>query len=141
MQALVTAALHPKITAALAGLPAGCDMRGPEIGRLGGWPQWYGRTDGKDAAKVRRTSDYFDVVHFAAQIKCPVLIGAGLADDVCPLEGIVAAYNQIRAPKELIILPSASHNNENGSHEPYNDRCYKKWLPALQQGKRPLVKQ
>jgi cephalosporin-C deacetylase-like acetyl esterase len=141
MQALVTAALHPKITAALAGVPAGCDMRGPEVGRLDGWPQWYGRTEGKDPAKVRRASDYFDVVNFAPRIKCPVLIGAGLADDVCPLEGIVAAFNQIRTPKELIILPTASHNNENDSHDPYNHRCYKVWLPILQQGKLPPVKQ
>jgi len=70
MQALMTAGIYPKITVALAMVPAGCDMLGPAVGRKGGWPQWYDNTDGKDAAKVRETSRYFDVANFAPRIKC-----------------------------------------------------------------------
>ena len=91
MQALVTAALHPKVTAALASVPAGCDMRGPDAGRLPGWPMWYWNVGDKDPAKVRRAREYFDVVNFAPRIKCPVLVGIGLIDEVCPPEGILAA--------------------------------------------------
>jgi cephalosporin-C deacetylase-like acetyl esterase len=134
MQALVTAALHPKITAALATVPAGCDMLGPLVGRKGGWPQWWDWTSGKAAGAVHEASRYFDVANFACEIRCPVLVSAGLRDDVCPPEGILAAFNQITAPKELVLLPRGAHGDENNSHAPYNTRCYEAWLPALRAG-------
>lgn len=134
MQALVTAGLHPKISAALASVPAGCDMLGPVVGRKGGWPQWYEWTAGKDAGRVLATSRYFDVTHFAPDIRCPVLVSAGLRDEVCPPEGILATTSLIRTPKEVIILPAAGHQNENGSHGVYDARCYADWLPALRSG-------
>ncbi len=40
MQTLMIAGLHAGVTAALACVPAGSDMLGPDIGRKGGWPQW-----------------------------------------------------------------------------------------------------
>ena len=135
-QSLVTAGLHPKITAALASVPAGCDMLGPDAGRKGGWPQWYSNVNpGKDAAKVREASRYFDVANFAPSIKCPVLVGVGLLDETCPPAGIFATMNQITSPKEIVILPNGGHQDENGSHGHYNRRCYSEWLPVLQQGK------
>jgi cephalosporin-C deacetylase len=134
-QTLVTAALHPRITAALAAVPAGCDMLGPEVGRKGGWPQWYDWTAGKDPAKVHEASRYFDTVNFASRIKCPVLVGLGLIDEVCPPAGVLAAANQISAPTEVVILPLSGHQDVNGSQQAYNDRCYGAWLPALREGK------
>lgn len=141
MQSLMAAALCPEITAALAVVPAGCDMLGPAVGRKGGWPQWYSNTEGKDPAKVREASRYFDVANFAPRIKCPVLVALGLKDEVCPAEGILAAVNQIRSPKELIIMPGAEHQEINGSHGAYNRRCNEDWLPALRQGKPAPVNQ
>jgi cephalosporin-C deacetylase-like acetyl esterase len=141
MQSLMTAGLRPKITAALAIVPAGCDMLGPVVGRRGGWPQWYANTEGKDPAKVREASRYFDVANFAPRIKCPVLVALGLKDEVCPAEGILAAVNQIRSPKELIIMPGAEHQEIKGSHGAYNRRSNGDWLPALRQGKPAPVNQ
>jgi cephalosporin-C deacetylase len=135
MQSLMTAGFYPKITAALAIVPAGCDMLGPVVGRKGGWPQWYACTEGKDPAKVHEASRYFDVANFAPRIKCPVLVGLGLIDETCPAAGILAAVNQIRSPKEVIIIPGAEHQEINGSHGAYNRRCNGDWLPALRQGK------
>ena len=43
----------------------------------------------------------------ARQIKCPVLIGCGLRDDLAPPASVLAAANVITSPKELIILPIA----------------------------------
>jgi cephalosporin-C deacetylase len=138
-QALMTAGFHPKITAALASVPAGCDMLGPVAGRSPGWPQWYFKTDpGKDPEKVRETSRYYDVANFTPRIKCPVLIGVGLIDEVCPPAGIFAAANQIESPKEVIILPAGAHHDERDSHGAYNRQCYNIWLPALREGKSPL---
>ena len=134
-QTLVTAGLHPKITAALAEVPAGCDMLGPDAGRAPGWPMWYWQTQGKDAQKVHESSRYFDAVNFASHIKCPILVGAGLIDEVCPPAGVSAAVNQIHAPKELIFFPYGGHQDENHTHAAYTQRCWGDWLPALRQGK------
>jgi cephalosporin-C deacetylase-like acetyl esterase len=116
-------------------------MLGPAVGRRGGWPQWYANTEGKDPAKVREASRYFDVANFAPRIKCPVLVGLGLIDETCPAAGILAAVNQIRSPKEVIIIPGAEHQEINGSHAAYNQRCNGDWLPALRQGKPAPVNQ
>lgn len=135
LQALMTAGFHPKVTAALASVPAGCDMLGPDIGRAPGWPQWINNAGNKDKNKVREASRYFDVANFASRIKCPVLIGCGLIDETCPPEGIIAAANQIQSHKELILLPVAGHQNENNSQAAYEKRCWSAWLPALREGK------
>lgn len=141
MQALMTAGFHPKITAALASVPAGCDMLGPDVGRQAGWPMWYWKTEGRDAKKVREASRYYDVINFIPKVKCPVLVSAGLIDTVCPPAGIIAAFNQIRAPKEIVILPNGDHIGINDSHAAYNARCWGKWLPALREGKAAPVNQ
>ena len=140
-QTLVTAAIHPRVTAALALVPAGCDMLGPKVGRAPGWPQWFDRTQGKDEAMVREASRYYDVVNFAPRIKCPVLVGFGLVDEVCPAEGVMAAVNQITAPKEFVILPLSEHQEIDGSQQAYSRRVYGVWLPAIRLGKPIPVKQ
>ena len=106
-QSLVTAALHPKITAMIAVAPGGCDITAPLAGRgdsfpflLSGWP----RAANQEA--VVEAGRYYDVVNFASRIKCPALVSLGLIDTVCWPVGIYAAYNQIPGPKELVVLPT-----------------------------------
>ena len=124
------------VTAVLPFLPAACDMLAPEVGRASGFPNWYVQTwGGRDAKKVRDASRYYDPVNFARRIKCPALIGLGLHDDLAPPSSVLAAANVITAPKEIVILPRAGHQDERGSQKPYNDRAYGAWLPALRQGK------
>jgi cephalosporin-C deacetylase-like acetyl esterase len=139
LQTLMIAGLHPKITAAMALVPAGCDMLGPQIGRRGGWPQWYDNVDGKDPAAVHNASRYYDVVNFAARIKCPVLTGLGLRDETCPPAGVLAAVNQIRSPKKILILPLSAHQDSKGSQAPFRDERDHVWLPALRDGKMPPI--
>ena len=140
-QALMTAGFFPGITASLALVPAGFDMLGPEVGRKGGWPQWYDQTEGKDPVKVHETSRYFDVANFIPKIQCPVLVGIGLLDETCPPEGILAGLNQLQTPKEVIILPRSGHQDWHGTQEPFKIRREKIWLPALRMGKKaPLNK-
>jgi len=138
LQSLMTAGLHPKISASLALVPAGFDMHGPAVGRKGGWPQWYSTINNKDAEKVREASRYFDVANFVPGIKCQVLVGIGLLDETCPPEGIYAGINQLTSEKEVILLPNSGHQNKNDSQQPYYDRAEKEWLPALLRGKKPL---
>ena len=140
-QALALAGLRSDdVTAVTPFLPAACDMLAPEVGRASGFPNWYVQTwGGRDAKRVRDASRYYDPVNFARNIKCPVLIGLALHDDLAPPSSVLAAANVITAPKELVILPRAGHQDERGSQKPYNDRLYGAWLPALRQGKRGPV--
>ncbi len=141
-QTLMIAGLHPeKITAALALVPAGCDMLGPDTGRKGGWPQWYDWTTGKDPQKVHEASRYYDTANFTPHIQCPVLVGLGLIDETCPPAGVLAAVNQIQSPKEVVILPKSGHQDNHGTQAFYNQRRYGAWLPALRQGKPAPVNQ
>jgi cephalosporin-C deacetylase len=133
LQSLVTASLHPKISAVLACVPAGCDLNGPEAGRLPGWPMWHWNTKGKEESKVRNTARYFDVVNFASRITCPVLVGVGLIDSVCPSPGVFSACNQIKSAKEIVVLPEGEHGDKNGSHQAYYTR-FNAWKDALAKG-------
>jgi cephalosporin-C deacetylase-like acetyl esterase len=135
----MTAGLHPEnITAVLALVPAGCDTLGPEVGHATDFTRWYFNTEGgKDPDKVRQASRYYDTANFASLIKCPVLVGVGLKDEVCPPAGVFAAVNQIASPKELIILSKSGHQNVNGSQAPYDKRRWDAWLPALRKGLAP----
>jgi cephalosporin-C deacetylase-like acetyl esterase len=107
-------------------------MTGPVVGREPGWPKWYWKTEGKDEAKVRRASQYYDVVNFASRIKCPVLVGVGLLDQTCPCAGVYAALNAMTSPKEVVLLPRGEHQDRHGSHAPYYAR-FGAWLAALRQ--------
>jgi len=141
MQTLITAGMHPKITAGLALVPAGCDLLGPVAGRRAGWPNWYDNVSGKDPAKVREASRYFDACNFAPRIKCPMLIGLGLIDETCPPAGVLAAANQITSHKEIVILPKSGHQNVRDSQAAFTRRKENAWLPALQLGQAPPVNQ
>jgi cephalosporin-C deacetylase-like acetyl esterase len=58
-----------------------------------------------------------------------------LHDDLAPPASVLAAANVISAAKEVVVLPRAGHQDENGSQRAYNDRAYGAWLPALRAGK------
>jgi cephalosporin-C deacetylase-like acetyl esterase len=139
LQTLVTAALHPKVTAALACVPAGCDFAGSKAGRYAGWPHWYDLVGNKDRSKVEEAAGYYDLVNFAPRIKCPVLIGTGLIDETCPPTGVLAAHNQLKCPKEIIIMPRSTHHGGGNTQAAYDQR-QSAWLAELQAGRAAPVK-
>lgn len=139
MQALMLAGLHPKITAAIANVPAGCDLSGDQADRRAGWPQWNRHTQGKDPAKVRQASGYYDVVNFVSRIECPTYIALGLIDQVCPPEGIFVAANQIKAKKKVLVMVDSDHQGTNNTQQAFYETCYGKWLPALREGREPAA--
>jgi cephalosporin-C deacetylase-like acetyl esterase len=140
-QTIALAGLHPDgITAAMPFVPAACDMYAPSIGRASGFPVWWNQTWGdRDAKKVREASKYYDPCNFASRIKCPVLTGTGLQDDLAPPASVLAAVNQITSPKRLIILPWSGHDNVRGSQDAYNHERDQIWLPALARGEQPPI--
>jgi cephalosporin-C deacetylase-like acetyl esterase len=129
---LVTAALHPKVTAMMAIAPGGCDITGPLAGRgdsfpnlLSGWP----RPASQQA--IAEAGRYYDAVNFASRIKCPAFVSLGLIDTACRPTGIYAAYNQLAGPKELLVLADAPHD---GSGHPRCQARMKAWRQALLKG-------
>jgi cephalosporin-C deacetylase-like acetyl esterase/lysophospholipase L1-like esterase len=135
-QALVTGGLAPDgVTAVITFLPAACDMLAPKVGSAAGFPFWWTQTHGKDEAKVRSASRYYDPVNFAKRIRVPVYASLALFDDLAPPSSVYAALNNVSSPKEVLVLANAGHQNENGSQQAYYDRCYGAWLPALREGR------
>jgi cephalosporin-C deacetylase len=119
-QAIVTAGMHPAVTALAANVPAGCDHTGKRAKRAPGWPNWTGREWMKrDAAKLEQTGRYFDAMNFARKVKASALVGIGLVDTVCPAEGVFATVNQFQGPRKIVIMPQSGHGGEGPGHKAY----------------------
>ena len=132
-QSIVTAGLHPKITAMLANVPGGCDVTGPKIGRAAGFPFWADHARWKHDEKILETGRYFDAANFAARVKCPALVSMGLIDETCPPAGVFAAVSRMKGPKETVVMPESDHQGKNNSQGPYFKRS-EEWLRALVKG-------
>ncbi len=59
--------------------------------------------------QVYNTLSYFDIKNLAHMIKAPLIMGAGLMDEVCPPHINFAAYNLVTAEKKYIVYPQAGH--------------------------------
>jgi len=137
LQSLATAALVPQTSTLAICVPAGCDILAPLAtpARAFGWPYLYSNWGGKrDLEKVKTTAPYFDGAHFAARIKCPSLIGVGLLDQTSRPTAVLAAFNAIQAPKDILIMPAADHHGTAGSQQLYFKRATD-WQTALSSGK------
>jgi cephalosporin-C deacetylase len=138
LQSFATAALYPKITAVMADVPAGCDNYGPLASppRAVAWPYWLAKyaQQGKDFEKMQQTAGYFDGIYFAARIRCPALVAVALLDVAARPTGVIAAYNGINAPKQLLIMPTSDHYGSGGAQAVYFNTFFK-WKDALQKGK------
>jgi cephalosporin-C deacetylase len=60
---------------------------------------------------VFRTLAYFDGVNFAPRIKARCLFSTALMDLICPPSTVFAAYNAVKAPKDIRIY---DYNNHEG---------------------------
>ncbi|WP_322932821.1 acetylxylan esterase [Bacteroides sp. CG01] len=61
-------------------------------------------------AKLYQLLSYFDIKNLAGWIKCPVIMGVGLQDEVCPPHTNFSGYNRISTEKEYHIYPLNGHN-------------------------------
>jgi cephalosporin-C deacetylase len=59
--------------------------------------------------ELYKTLSYFDVKNFAGKITCPVIMGFGLQDGVCPPHTNFSGYNLITSPKDYRCYPQAGH--------------------------------
>jgi len=114
--AIMAAALNPKITALAADFPAYSDVSGYWHGSTGGWPGLFRRSaDGQigdaPAEPKLAASRYYDSVNFARRLKVPGHYSWGFNDMVTPPTSLHAVYNEITAPKRLVIAPEMGHSS------------------------------
>jgi cephalosporin-C deacetylase len=128
-QSLVTAGLHPKVTAVLVNEPAGADANGDRHGRKAGYPNW-----DAEVPRIMETARYFDVVNFAPRITAPAIVTVGFIDTITPPVGILIAFNQIAGPKELIPMIESDHNNRTPEKQGDWERRWREVLGALVKG-------
>lgn len=131
--AIVTAALDPRVKALVAVHPALCDLTGYLHGRAGGWPHLFNERNKKlnnTPAKIE-TTRYYDVVNFARNLKAAGYYSWGFNDPTCPPTSFYAAYNVIKAPKQLFVAHETGH-----WRMPEQDETIHGWLvETLKNGK------
>ncbi|MFN3999499.1 acetylxylan esterase [Algoriphagus sp.] len=108
---IVTAALDSRIKYLSAFYPALSDMTGYLNDRAGGWPHIFTGNNLKyhNFPKAIETLGYYDVVNFARILKTPGFYSWGFNDDTCPPTSLYSVYNQIKAPKEVFVIPETGH--------------------------------
>jgi len=109
--AIMTAALDSRVKALAVSYPALADLTGYVFGRAGGWHHVF---KGEDANRVKdkiEVSKYYDTVNFARRVKVAGIYSWGFNDEVCPPTSMYAAYNQITAPKKLLLGLEMGHGN------------------------------
>jgi cephalosporin-C deacetylase len=61
------------------------------------------------SAEVFNTLAYFDGIHFAPRITARCLFSVGLMDDTCPPSTVYAAYNRVKAKKDINVYDFNYH--------------------------------
>lgn len=108
--AFATAALSSNVALCLADIPFLCDWDG--YFKLSDWPEmesWICDASNRSWQTTLKTLSYFDTMNLAGRIRCPVRMGIGLQDDVCPPSTSFAAFNRVRGHREFNIYPTHGH--------------------------------
>lgn len=122
---IITAGLDNRIKYLGAFYPALADLTGYLHNRAGGWPHMFKNAFTNKPEKIA-TSKYYDVVNFARFVTVPGWYSWGYNDNVCPPTSMHAAYNVIKAPKELYIYQETQHWTFPEQQEIRNEWLYKK---------------
>jgi len=120
--AMIVSAIDTRVKAVAAGVPFLNNI--PEsLKTADGGPYMEAKTylkqHPKDKDKVWDTLKYVDVYNYAPYISKPIIVGVGLADSICPPEGIKSTFDRIpqSTKKEIYVVPKAGHVVLPGWHE------------------------
>lgn len=114
--ALAAGALSPHVSRVLSDVPYLCHFRrAVELsteGPYGEISHYFKIHDPLHATEERifDTLSYFDCCNLADRIRGDCLLSVGLEDTICPPSTIFAAFNRIRAPKEIRVYPDFGHS-------------------------------
>lgn len=77
--------------------------------------------------KTFENLSYFDIKNFASKITCPLLMGVGLQDPICPPHIHFAAFNQVNKSKEYYVCKNNGHSVDD-AYDKYKYIWYNKIL-------------
>jgi len=109
----VAAALDKRVKAAAPNIPFISDYR--DYFKIAGWP----KSDFDNYMKEHPDAkwediydllSYFDIKNLAQWIECPLIMGIGVQDNVCPPHINFAAYNQVKSEKRWMAFPEFAHS-------------------------------
>jgi cephalosporin-C deacetylase len=115
--AQATAALQPKVKAALIDVPFLTHFRRAlEITDEDPYQELvrFLASQRDSEEQVFRTLSYFDGLNFAARGRVPALYSVALMDQVCPPSTVFAGYNHWAGPKEITVWPWNGHEGGAG---------------------------
>lgn len=72
------------------------------------YSRWFDPDDTKQEQWFGKLG-YIDSKNFAHMIRCPILFGTGLADNICPPQTQCAVYNNLHCPKKRYLFPGYAH--------------------------------
>jgi cephalosporin-C deacetylase len=107
----VTAAFDDRISLCIADIPFLTDWeRYFEISHWYELDEWMSLHPDVSWSDILDVYSYFDTKNMADKIECPVWMGIGLQDDVCPPATSFATYNRIESAKRYSIYPDEFHS-------------------------------
>ncbi len=127
---LLVASLDKRIRALSANVPALCDHAGSLQGRPSGWPRLLRHAGAGQRNRVLRTMGYFDAATAASRIEVPARLSAGFIDRTCPPSTVMAAFNNLRGPRTIEMVPGMGHATPKGYSEDWP-----RWLMDALDGK------
>lgn len=109
---IATAALDSRIKFCMPDVPFLSDFR--NYFNIARWPadefKLYSVTHLRKIDTILRTLDYIDIKNLAPSVSCPVFMGVGLFDDVCPGAINFAAFNNLSSTdKSFKLYPDSGH--------------------------------
>ena len=115
---LLTAAFDHRISLCIADIPFLTDWeRYFEISHWYEIDNWMSLHPDVTWSEILDVFSYFDTKNMAHKIACPVWMGIGLQDDVCPPATSFATYNLINSPKRYNIYPHQFHSQPQGHYD------------------------
>jgi cephalosporin-C deacetylase len=105
-----TAALDNRVALCIADIPYMCDY--PNYFEITHWKEidnWFEKHPNATWETVLNTLSYYDTKNFADRIKCPVWMGVGLQDDICPPSTSFVTYNNVRTDKNYVVYKNERH--------------------------------
>lgn len=109
----VAAALDKRVKAAAPSIPFLSDY--PDYFKIAPWPKSdfdnYMTTHPEAKWEdIYGLLTYFDIKNLVQWIECPLIMGIGVQDNVCPPHINFAAYNQVKSEKRWMAFPEFAHS-------------------------------
>ncbi len=108
--AWVTASLDQRVSLCIADIPFLTDWE--RYFSISNWEEideWMAHHPNVSWDEILTTLSYFDTKNMVDKIQCPVYMGIGMQDEVCPPATSFAAYNRITTPKKYFIDQDQGH--------------------------------